>query len=136
MKVYDLFTELSSKKRLGILQALDEKPMKFTRLLKEFEMTSPEVSRQLNRLSDVKLIEKKGDGKYYNTLFGKLVLSCMSNLNFVSTKSEYFLKHDTAPIPQRLLSQIDALSTGEIINGVYEILSTYEKYSMNSIANF
>ena len=127
MNIYELFTELSSENRLGILQTLDEKPMTFTSLIKEVDMNSTEASRQLSRLTEARLIEKKGDGRYYNTLFGKLVLSSISDLNFISERSEYFLNHDTSQIPLDLLRQIDALSTGEIITGVYNILNTHEK---------
>ncbi len=127
MKVYELFTELSSENRLGILQTLNENPMTFTNLIKEVDINSTEASRQLSRLIEARLIEKKGDGRYYNTLFGKLVLSRISDLNFISERSDYFLEHDTAPIPFDLLRQIDALSTGEIVTGVYNILNTREK---------
>lgn len=127
MKVHELFTELSSENRLVILQILDKKPMTFTSLIKEIDINSAEASRQLSRLTETLLIEKKGDGNYYNTLFGKLVISSISDLNFISEKSEYFLKHDTAQIPLDLLEQIGALSTGEIITGVYNILNTHEK---------
>ena len=127
MKVYDLFTELSSENRVAILHILNEGPMTFTSLIKEIAMNSAEASRQLSRLTDAMLIEKKGDGKYYNTLLGKLVISAISNLSFISEKSEYFLKHDTAHIPIDLLRQIDALSMGEIVTGVYNILNTHEK---------
>jgi len=131
MKVYELFTELSSENRLGILRTLNEKPMTFTNLIKEVAMNSTEASRQLSRLTEARLIEKKGDGRYYNTLFGKLVLSIISDLNFVSEKSGYFLEHDTAPIPPDLLRQIDAISKGEIVTGFYNILNTHEKLSEN-----
>lgn len=127
MQVFDLFAELSSEKRIGILQTLNEKPMTFTNLIKEVDMTSTEASRQLSRLTEAKLIEKKGDGIYYDTLLGKLVISTISDLNFISEKSEYFLKHDTAQIPLDLLRQIDVLSKGEIVTGVYNILNTHEK---------
>jgi len=127
MKICELFTELSSENRIGILQTLDEKPMTFTSLIKEVDMNSTEASRQLSRLTESQLIEKKGDGRYYNTLFGKLVLSSISNLDFISENSGYFLEHDTALIPPDLLGQIDTLSKGEIITGVYNILNTHEK---------
>lgn len=127
MKVHELFTELSSENRLAILQILDEKPMTFTSLTKELDMNSAEASRQLSRLIDAMIIEKKGDGNYYNTLFGKLVISTIPNLDFISGKSEYFLKHDTAYIPGDLQRQIDALSKGEVVTGVYNILNTHEK---------
>ncbi len=129
MKVYELFAELSSENRLAILKILDEKPMTFTSLIKDVDMNSAEASRQLSRLTEARLIEKKGDGRYYNTLLGRLVLSSTSDLNFISEKSGYFLNHDTAQIPLDLLKQIDALSSGEIITGVYYILNTFEKLS-------
>ncbi|NJD54241.1 MAG: DUF1724 domain-containing protein [Candidatus Methanoperedens sp.] len=129
MKVYELFTELSSEKRLGILQTLDEKPMTFTGLIKKVDINSTEATRQLSRLAQTRLIEKKGDGNYYNTLFGKLVISSIQDLAFISEKSGYFLEHDTSYIPLHLLRQIDALSKGEIVTGVYNILNTHEKLS-------
>ncbi len=84
MKVYELFTELSSENRLAILKLLDEKPMTFTILIKEIDMNSAEASRQLSRLTP-------------------------------------------AQIPSDLLGQIGALSSGEIVTGVYNILNTHEK---------
>ncbi len=58
-------------------------------LIKKVDMNSTEATRQLSRLAEVRLIEKKGDGNYYDTLFGKLVISSISNLNFISEKSGY-----------------------------------------------
>ncbi len=132
MKIHELFTELSSENRLGILQTLNEKPMTFTSLIKEIDMNSTEASRQLSRLTEAQLIEKKGDGRYYNTPFGKLILSSISDLNFISEKSGYFMNHDTTQIPLDLLRQIDSLSKGEIVTGVYNIMNTYEKIIIKS----
>jgi predicted transcriptional regulator len=129
MKVHELFAELSSENRLTILKILDNNPMAFTGLIKEIDMNSAEASRQLSRLIETYLIEKKGDGKYYNTLFGKLVISSISEMNFISERSAYFLNHDTAHIPHDLLGQIGALSAGEMITGVYNILNTQDKLS-------
>lgn len=129
MKVYELFTELSSENRLDILKTLYEKPMTFTNLIKEGDMNSTEASRQLSRLAETRLIEKKGDGRYHNTLFGNLVISSISGMKFISENSGYFLEHDTSPIPLELMGQIDAISTGEMVTGVYNILNKHEKLS-------
>ena len=129
MKVYELFTELSSEKRLDILKTLCKEPMTFTTLIKEVDINSTEASRQLSRLIQVRFIEKKGDGRYYNTLFANLVISSISGMNYISENSGYFLEHDTSPIPFELLGQIDALSTGEMVTGVYNILNKHEKLS-------
>ncbi|MHA2218572.1 MAG: helix-turn-helix transcriptional regulator [Candidatus Hodarchaeales archaeon] len=127
MKAYDIFSELSSKTRLGILQALGNNPMKFTHISEKFKITSPEVSRQLTRLTDAKLIQKSEDGSYVLTIFGRLILSCISDMMFVSEKFDYFSSHDPSVLPSNLLSRIDTLSGGEIITGVFEIMDAIDK---------
>jgi predicted transcriptional regulator len=135
MEVHELFTELSAKKRLDILKALGEGPMKFTKMSNEFDMTSPEASRQLTRLSDAKLIEKRTDGSYHLTSFGRAVLGCLPNLDFIAREMEYFLKHDTSPLPPDLLQRIDDLSRGEVINGFMDVLNTVDMH-FDGIENF
>ncbi|MFQ6136706.1 MAG: ATP-binding cassette domain-containing protein [Candidatus Hydrothermarchaeales archaeon] len=49
------------------------------------------------------------------------------DLEFVSAESEYFSSHDTSPIPPHLLSQIDSLTGGKIVTGVYEALHTADE---------
>ncbi len=127
MEVFRLFSELASETRLGILQALGERPMKFTEISTDFDITSPEVSRQLNRLSTNGLIEKKLDGLYNLTPIGKMTLSCISDLFFISEKSEYFSNHDPLLIPPHLLKNIESLSGGEILTGTFEILDAVDK---------
>lgn len=127
MKVDKLFQELASKKRLGIIGALGQKPMKFTEISDEFDMTSPEASRHLGRLIDAKLIEKKGDGNYSITFFGEMVLTSISELEFIAEKSEHFLSHDASPIPDHLLERMEDLSDGQIVTGVYKIIDTVDE---------
>lgn len=127
MEVHKLFSELASEKRLGILHALEKEPMKFTKISDKFEMTSPETSRQFSRLVEAKLVEKGENGDYCITSLGKLVLSAISDLKFISDRSDYFLNHETSPVPPHLLSRIDALSGGKIVTGLYETLNTVDK---------
>ncbi len=127
MKVYKLFSELASEKRLGIIHALGQKSMKFTEISNEFDMTSPEASRHLSRLTDAKLIEKKGDGDYYVTSFGEMILTSISEIEFIAEKSEHFLSHDASPIPDPLLERMEDLSEGKIVTGVYKIIDTVDE---------
>ncbi len=135
MEAHELFTELSARKRLDILKALGKGPMKFTKMCSEFGMTSPETSRQLSRLSDANLIEKRTDGKYYVTSFGRAVLECMSSLGFISRERDYFLKHDTSVLPSSTLRRIDDLSGGEVINGFMDVLNVVDKH-FDSVEKF
>ncbi|MGM0771435.1 MAG: helix-turn-helix transcriptional regulator [Halobacteriota archaeon] len=123
MKSYELFTELASENRLSILHALKEGEMKFTKLADGIDMTSPEASRQLNRLLVVNLIRKDSDGYYSLTPFGDLVVSCIPNIEAIAKNSDFYLDHDTSPIPPHLLQRMDCLSNGEILRGVFVLVN-------------
>ncbi|WP_440955626.1 helix-turn-helix transcriptional regulator [Methanosarcina sp. Mfa9] len=126
MKAYELFSELGSEVRLGILKALGEKPLKFTVISGHLKITSPETSRQLNRLIDAALLEKRPDGFYSLTPFGNLVLASVPNLEFIALNSSYFLTHDVSPIPPELLRRVDMLSGGKVVTGVFEVMENVD----------
>lgn len=127
MRAHELFAELASEKRINILQTLGHEPTKFTLLSEKFGMSSPESSRHLKRLVDANLIEKGSDGNYNLTLLGHSILASIKDANFIIDRSEYFTTHDTSPIPNEFLSQIDVLSEGEIVTGTFEIIATLDK---------
>ncbi len=135
MKMHELFTELSAEKRLGILTALSSAPMKFTEISNKLSITSPETSRHLTRLNDAGLLEKRLDGTYQLTPYGRAVLSCLPTIDFISREKTYFLKHDSSPLPLSLLRRIDELSEGRVINSFIEILNTVDK-EFNHIQEF
>lgn len=126
MKTYELFAELASKNRLGILHALMEKPLKFTELASEIDATSPEVSRQLNRLTSAELIRKDVKGNYSLTSLGELVMSSASTLEVIAHDADFFHNHDTSAIPPHLLKKLEALSKGEIVEGVFVLVNRTE----------
>ncbi len=127
MKVNKLFSELASEKRLGIIETLGKGSMKFTEISNKFDMTSPEASRHLSRLQDTKLIEKKGDGGYHITFFGKMILTSISELEFITENSDHFLTHDASQIPDHLLERMEDLSEGKIIKGVYYVIGAVDE---------
>ncbi|WP_319507760.1 ArsR family transcriptional regulator [uncultured Methanolobus sp.] len=123
MKSYELFAELASENRISILKALEKEPLKFTQLTSVIDATSPETSRQLNRLSKMDLIVKDGDGFYLLTPLGKLVVSSISNLETIAKKSDFFLHHNTSPIPPHLLKEIYSLKEVEVMEGVFVLVN-------------
>jgi predicted transcriptional regulator len=123
MKTYELFAELASENRLSILKALEKDPIKFTPLMNIINVTSPESSRQLNRLIKSDLISKDSEGYYSLTSFGKVVVSALPNLESIALHSDFFLHHDTSPIPSHLLKEIDSLKDGEVIEGVFVLVN-------------
>ncbi len=127
MKIHELFTELSGEKRLGILSALSSGPMKFTELSARLSITSPETSRHLTRLNDAGLVEKRLDGGYCLTSYGRAILDCLPILDFISREKTYFLDHDPSSLPVSLFRRIDDLSRGRVLNSFIEILNTVDR---------
>ena len=105
------------------IKALEKEPFKFTQLTSIIDSTSPETSRQLNRLYKIGLIVKDGKGCYSLTPLGKLVVSSLSNLETIAKRSDFFLHHDTSPIPPHLLKEIDSLKEVEVIEGVFVLVN-------------
>ena len=73
-KFYDLLFEVSNEYRHSLMLELRKQPNRITELSKKMEMTSQEVSRHLNRLSEISLIYKDTDGYFSLTSLGETVL--------------------------------------------------------------
>lgn len=123
MKSHELFSELSSESRLAILKALEKEPLKFTQIATIIDATSPEASRQLNRLFKSSLISKDIEGCYSLTSLGRLVASSIPNLEIIAQKSDFFLHHDTSAIPPHLLRELDAFEGAEEVHGVFTVVN-------------
>ncbi len=69
-----LFFELASESRLGILLELQTKELKMQEIARKLNLTHTETFRQLQRLSEALLVEKKPDGTYAITQNGKVLM--------------------------------------------------------------
>ena len=123
MTLPKLLFELSGETRLEMLHALETAPMTFTKIADQMGITSSEASRQIERLSGMNLIEKLIDGSYAITPLGRLMLSFLPGIDFVYTNSDYFLTHDTTPIPRELVMRFGDLSGARFINGTIEAMN-------------
>jgi predicted transcriptional regulator len=109
-KLGDLLFELSSEERMTILSNLSREPLKLSHLAQRQEMTVTETSRHLQRLSDAELILKDVEGLYKVTPYGRLVLSLIPSLGFVSENRAYFQEHDTSMLPPEFIARFGELS--------------------------
>jgi predicted transcriptional regulator len=130
--VYKLFFELASESRLGILRELQSKDLKMQEVARKLDLTDTEACRQLQRLSDAKLVEKQLDGKYILTAYAKLVLNISSPLDFVSEFSEYFLTHDASPLPSEFRARFNELSRGKLSPIILETMNRVAAMLRNS----
>ena len=105
----NLLFELSSDERLTILKNLQKEKLKLSQVSQIQDMTAPEASQHLQRLSDAKLISRDSNGFYFLTMLGKLVFSQLSTLSFISDHSEYFLSHDPSILSYQFQNRIGEL---------------------------
>ncbi len=108
-RFYDMLFEMSNDIRHNILLLLLEKPERMTQIAKVLDLTSPEVSRHLTRLTETKLIEKDADNYYSVTNFGEYLLNSLIDLEFITKHREYFLKHSAVNIPIRFQKRMSEI---------------------------
>ncbi len=111
-----LFFELASESRLGILKTLQGKDLKMQELAKKLDLTDTETCRQLQRLSEARLVEKKVDATYRITPYAKLVLDNCSSLGFISKFRDYFLNHNALLLPIEFRARLRELSGCTLIS--------------------
>ncbi len=117
-----LFFELASEDRLAILRELCDSKLKMQDLARKLDLTATETSRQLQRLSQAKFIEREPDGAYSTSALGRLLLSLSASMELVYRKGDYFLNHDVNRIPLSFVSRIGALSQATLVDNLNEDL--------------
>jgi predicted transcriptional regulator len=89
-----LFYELASEDRIAILKELCLSHLKMQDVARKLDLTATEASRQLQRMSQAKLIERGAEGTYSTTQLGKLLLTLAVSMEFIYNNDDYFLSHD------------------------------------------
>jgi len=119
---YDMLFEMSNEIRHNILLLLQEKPERMTHIGNKLELTLPEISRHLSRLSESNLI-RKDVANYYNlTYFGESLLQYLKDLDFLSNNRGYFSAHDPTRIPDKYLRRLGELSEYGFTDNVMSFL--------------
>ena len=109
-----LFYELASEDRLAILRELCHVQLKMQDIARKLDLTATEASRQLQRMSQAKLIERGPEGTYATTQFGKLMLTLSASMDLVYKYDDYFLSHDLNRIPLPFVNRLGELSQSYI----------------------
>lgn len=122
-----LFFELASESRLSILHELQTENLKMNEVARRLDMTATEAFRQLQRLSEAKLVQKQPEGTFTVTGYGRLVLQLSSAYKFVSKQREYFLTHDVWSIPVQFINRLGELSNADLILDAMDNINKGEK---------
>ncbi|MEM2133709.1 MAG: helix-turn-helix transcriptional regulator [Candidatus Freyarchaeota archaeon] len=126
--IVKLLFELASVERLSLLMLIDEAPRRLSDISREVDITTPEVSRQLNRLAAQKIVNKTSEGFYEVTPYGKLILQSLDVFNFLTKHRDYFVSHNLTVIPPEFIHRLGELKDSVMVEGVYRIINIQEKY--------
>ena len=109
-----LFFDLASESRLGIIRELREQNLKNNELGGKLDLTATEAFRQLQHLTEVRIVHRLPDGTYAITNYGKLTLQLLQSLEFTFEHKEYFVNHDVWRLPYQFVNRIGELSKGTL----------------------
>jgi predicted transcriptional regulator len=118
-EVTELFLEISSTLRYGILKKLDGKNQKQSHLAKDLGMSLPESHRQFERLSKAELISKTTEGTYTLTPFGSILLKHLDHLQFLLQYKNYFKIHTLGDLPSKFVKRLSDLKECNLIEGAF-----------------
>jgi predicted transcriptional regulator len=131
-----LFYDLASESRLAIIRELKEQNLKNNELGGKLELTATEAFRQLQHLTEARIVHRLPDGTYAITNYGKLTLQLLQSLEFTFAHKEYFLNHDVWRLPYQFVNRMGELSrstldmdTIENMNRASDMFSESEKYA-------
>ena len=130
--LYDILFELSNDIRHKILLLLREKPERMTQVAKILQLTSPEVSRHLTRLTVALLIRKDMDNLYYVTGFGEYILNLLDDLVFMVRHRDYFVSHNAMNLPSTFQKHIPELSSYSLVDNFMVFLNFLNEKIMES----
>jgi predicted transcriptional regulator len=114
---------LASIDRRRILSELRKEDLHLNELAKRLDITATEALRQLQRMTEARLLEKMPDGKYRLTPYAKVVLDNTAPLDFVSKFREFFLEHDASLVPQEYRARFGELSGAKMTTSTVETIN-------------
>lgn len=126
-RVERLYFELASESRLSILKELSRQNGKMREIAQKLDLTTTEAFRQLQRLNDALLVQKKPEGTYGITEYGLLVLQFSTFFEFIQNHRQYFSTHNIRKLPYQFLNRIGELSQANLKTNIMENINAAER---------
>lgn len=118
-----LFFELASETRLAILQELRKRNLRMQQIARRLGITATEAFRQLERLSSTSLVQRRPDGAFALTEYGKQVLQISTSFAFISKHRDYFSLHELTKLPPQFVSRLGELTGAKLEANTIETLN-------------
>jgi len=122
----ELFMELASQTRRGMLQRLDEHDYKLSKLATDLDLTIQEAHRNVSRLSKLGLVEKRADNSLALSSFGKFIVNQLIPYQFLLKNEDYFTKHSTGDLPKKFIKRLGALRNSTLVCGIGPVLERWK----------
>ena len=126
------FLELASEQRLRILSNLNKKPHRVSSLAKLLKVTSQEIHRNLDRLSSAYFVRKGADEHYHITTNGKIILSQLPLITFLSKNQKFFETHELGNMHMKFVRRLGVLENCKHIKGVTVVLDKWKSIYKNA----
>src|SRR5438093_9246964 len=110
--------ELASDERLGILDAIAERPLRHVQIARQLRMTDSETTRHLNRLASAGLVTKNPQSQFEATYLARLVSAAFPLFRFLLTNRDFLLKNKLGGLPPESVVGPVALGEGGWCAGV------------------
>ena len=118
-----LHFELSNRTRVDMLRTLERQPMNIAGLSKEHDLTHQACGKHLNRLFEVKLIDRDSEGLISITDYGQTILHLMEAPMFLSKNRDYFAGHTLKGLPMEFIHRIGELNEADYVDDVMLIFN-------------
>jgi len=135
---YDLMFEVSNEDRVRILNELSAEHCTYSELSRRLNITTQEVSRHVQRLTENGLTARSSDGLLALTPFGELLLRQLATLRFTSRHRGYFTDHSISGLPDKFLArmgELEGCSPVEdvmvAVHRVQRLIEEAEEYILN-----
>ena len=122
VSIDDVLFELSNADRLAILDCLEGSPCNVTQLSDKIGIRLQQVSRHLQRLLTLGLVEKTVSGSYKITNFGWLIIRVLKSVEFVSTNKENIKNYQIQDIPFEYLLTLNVFKNSVFLDNAIDFM--------------
>src|SRR3989442_3389692 len=120
--------ELAWDDRLGILEVIEEKPLRHAQIARRLKITGSDTRRHLNRFAATGLLTKNPQSQYEPTSLARLVSAGFPFFRCLLANREFLQKHDVRVVPTEFVERLGALNGGTFVTGMYDVAAAQERY--------
>jgi predicted transcriptional regulator len=112
-RLAELHFQLASVDRRRMISELEKEDLHLNELARRVGVSATEAFRQVQRMTEARVLERMPDGRYRLTPYAKLALDISSPLDFVSRYRDYLMENEASLLPKEFRARLGELLGGE-----------------------